>query len=76
MLIKICCIQSESEARVAAEAGATHVGLVGAMPSGPGLWVARTSSGSPPAPPGGIGGMPGPVEESEWDPTVPRRRPT
>ncbi len=36
MLVKICCMQSEAEARMAAEAGATHVGLVGPMPSGVG----------------------------------------
>lgn len=36
MLIKVCCIQDVEEAHVAAEAGATHVGLVGPMPSGPG----------------------------------------
>jgi len=35
--IKICCIQSEEEARLAAEAGATALGLVSAMPSGPGV---------------------------------------
>ena len=35
-LVKICCIQDEDEVRLAAAAGATHIGLVGAMPSGPG----------------------------------------
>ena len=34
--VKVCCIQNEDEVRLAASAGATHVGLVGAMPSGPG----------------------------------------
>ncbi len=34
--VKVCCIQNEAEVRLAAGAGATHVGLVGAMPSGPG----------------------------------------
>jgi phosphoribosylanthranilate isomerase len=34
--VKVCCIQDPAEARMAAEAGATFVGLVGAMPSGPG----------------------------------------
>ncbi len=34
--IKICCIQSAAEARLAVEAGADALGLVGAMPSGPG----------------------------------------
>lgn len=36
MHVKICCIQSISEARIAVEAGAAWLGLVGAMPSGPG----------------------------------------
>jgi phosphoribosylanthranilate isomerase len=34
--VKICCIQSEDEARQAVEAGADLLGLVAAMPSGPG----------------------------------------
>jgi phosphoribosylanthranilate isomerase len=34
--IKICCIQSEAEARLAIAAGADGLGLVGTMPSGPG----------------------------------------
>jgi phosphoribosylanthranilate isomerase len=34
--IKICCIQSEGEARLAIAAGADALGLVGTMPSGPG----------------------------------------
>jgi phosphoribosylanthranilate isomerase len=36
MLIKICCIQSEGEVEMALVAGATHLGLVASMPSGPG----------------------------------------
>lgn len=36
MRVKICCIQSVAEARMAVEAGASLIGLVGAMPSGPG----------------------------------------
>ena len=36
MLFKVCCIQDEVELGMAAAAGATHVGLVAAMPSGPG----------------------------------------
>ena len=36
MRIKICCIQSLEEARMAALAGANMLGLVGRMPSGPG----------------------------------------
>jgi phosphoribosylanthranilate isomerase len=34
--IKICCIASQEEARLAIDAGADAVGLVGKMPSGPG----------------------------------------
>ena len=36
MWIKICCIQSIAEARLALAAGANAIGLVAAMPSGPG----------------------------------------
>lgn len=35
--IKICCISSNAEARAAIEAGASAIGLVGPMPSGPGV---------------------------------------
>lgn len=34
--VKICCIQNEAEAALAIECGASALGLVGAMPSGPG----------------------------------------
>ncbi len=34
--VKICCIQSIAEARLAIDHGASAIGLVGAMPSGPG----------------------------------------
>ena len=34
--IKICCISSEDEARMAIESGASAIGLVARMPSGPG----------------------------------------
>ena len=34
--VKICCINSETEARIAIEAGASAIGLVARMPSGPG----------------------------------------
>src|SRR5437763_17162551 len=34
--VKICCIASREEARMAVECGASAVGLVSAMPSGPG----------------------------------------
>ncbi len=36
-LIKICCISSPDEARLALDAGADILGLVSAMPSGPGV---------------------------------------
>lgn len=35
--VKICCIQSPKEAALAIECGASDVGLVSAMPSGPGV---------------------------------------
>ncbi|HAD15070.1 MAG TPA: N-(5'-phosphoribosyl)anthranilate isomerase [Saprospirales bacterium] len=35
--VKICCISSEEEAQTAISAGAAALGLVGAMPSGPGI---------------------------------------
>jgi len=35
--VKICCIADEAEARLAIEAGAHALGLVSAMPSGPGV---------------------------------------
>ncbi len=37
MKIKICCIASITEAELAIEAGASVLGLVGPMPSGPGV---------------------------------------
>lgn len=36
MRVKICCIASLAEARLALDAGASALGLVSAMPSGPG----------------------------------------
>ncbi|MEI6062640.1 MAG: phosphoribosylanthranilate isomerase, partial [Bacteroidota bacterium] len=35
--IKICCINSIAEVHMAIEAGASALGLVGPMPSGPGV---------------------------------------
>jgi phosphoribosylanthranilate isomerase len=35
--VKVCCIASVDEARLAIDAGATALGLVSAMPSGPGV---------------------------------------
>ncbi|HEX2477711.1 MAG TPA: hypothetical protein VHK45_00420, partial [Geminicoccaceae bacterium] len=50
--IKICCIQSEAEARLAIAAGADALGLVGTMPSGPGPiadeLIARVAAAVPP----------------------------
>lgn len=37
VLVKVCCIATEMELRLAAELGADMVGLVSAMPSGPGV---------------------------------------
>lgn len=36
MFVKVCCIASHEEARLAVSAGASALGLVSAMPSGPG----------------------------------------
>lgn len=36
MFVKVCCIQDLDEARLAISAGASAIGLVSAMPSGPG----------------------------------------
>jgi phosphoribosylanthranilate isomerase len=50
--IKICCIQSEAEARLAIAHGADALGLVGTMPSGPGPiddeLIARVAAAVPP----------------------------
>ncbi|MEL7349173.1 MAG: phosphoribosylanthranilate isomerase [Pseudomonadota bacterium] len=50
--VKICCIASEAEAAMAAGAGADLLGLVGPMPSGPGILaledVARIVASVPP----------------------------
>jgi phosphoribosylanthranilate isomerase len=50
--IKICCIQSEAEARLAIAQGADALGLVGTMPSGPGpiddALIARVAARVPP----------------------------
>ena len=37
MFVKICCISSLKEAQMATDAGASAIGLVGKMPSGPGV---------------------------------------
>lgn len=50
--VKICCIASVEEARLAVRAGASAVGLVSAMPTGPGVIeeeaIARVASVVPP----------------------------
>ena len=50
--IKICCMASREEARLAISAGASAVGLVSAMPSGPGpiadSLIADIAAGVPP----------------------------
>lgn len=50
--IKICCIASQGEAKMAIDAGADALGLVGAMPSGPGpisdAEIAAITSVAPP----------------------------
>ena len=43
--IKICCISSPDEARIAAAAGADLLGLVGPMPSGPGVLTPDQAAG-------------------------------
>ncbi|MFM2082554.1 MAG: N-(5-phosphoribosyl)anthranilate isomerase [Verrucomicrobiota bacterium] len=50
--VKICCIQSPAEARLAVAHGASALGLVAAMPSGPGViaeaTIARVAATVPP----------------------------
>jgi phosphoribosylanthranilate isomerase len=50
--LKVCCIQSVDEARMAIAAGADALGLVSAMPSGPGViseeLIAEIAAGVPP----------------------------
>jgi phosphoribosylanthranilate isomerase len=50
--VKICCISSEEEAKMAIDAGASALGLVGPMPSGPGIitddLINRIARGVPP----------------------------
>lgn len=52
MRIKICCIRSPEEARLAIDHGASALGLVSAMPSGPGVIdedrIAEIAQGVPP----------------------------
>ena len=51
--VKICCISSVAEARAAVAAGADAIGLVSAMPSGPGVidedMIAEIAAAAPPA---------------------------
>ena len=50
--LKVCCIESVEEARMAIAAGADALGLVSAMPSGPGViseeLIAEIATGVPP----------------------------
>ena len=50
--LKVCCISSEEEARIAIALGADALGLVSSMPSGPGVLdeavIARIAAGVPP----------------------------
>lgn len=50
--VKICCISSLDEARMAIDHGADALGLVGQMPSGPGVisdeMIARIAAATPP----------------------------
>jgi phosphoribosylanthranilate isomerase len=52
MFVKVCCIAAPDEARLAISAGASAIGLVSAMPSGPGPIeedvIARIAAGVPP----------------------------
>ena len=49
--VKICCIADMEEARLALDAGASALGLVSAMPSGPGVideqTIAAVAAGVP-----------------------------
>jgi phosphoribosylanthranilate isomerase len=51
--IKVCCIANPSEAKRAIAAGASAIGLVSAMPSGPGVideaLIAQIAAATPPA---------------------------
>jgi phosphoribosylanthranilate isomerase len=51
--VKICCVRSSEEARLAVEHGAAAIGLVSEMPSGPGViaesLIAEIASALPPA---------------------------
>ncbi|MCM2316566.1 MAG: phosphoribosylanthranilate isomerase [Thermoanaerobaculia bacterium] len=51
--IKVCCISSVDEARIAVRHGAAALGLVSAMPSGPGVideaLIAEIAASAPPA---------------------------
>jgi phosphoribosylanthranilate isomerase len=50
--VKVCCIRSPEEAWIAVRAGASALGLVSEMPSGPGVidegTIARIAKGAPP----------------------------
>ena len=52
--VKICCISSMAEARTAIDAGADALGLVGPMPSGPGVIDAQLARSIAQAAPAGV----------------------
>jgi len=52
--VKICCIQDLDEVRLAVRLGATAIGLVSAMPSGPGVISEERIAGIAPHVPPGI----------------------
>ena len=53
--VKICCISSRAEARAAVAAGADALGLVSAMPSGPGVIAEASIAGIAAAVPPAVG---------------------
>ena len=52
--IKICCIANEEEAQIALDQGVNAVGLVGKMPSGPGVIGSDSASSIIAALPDGV----------------------
>lgn len=52
--IKICCIRDAEEARIAIRLGASALGLVSAMPSGPGVIAEETIAAIAPRVPPGV----------------------
>lgn len=65
--VKVCCIASVAEARLAARYGASAVGLVSEMPSGPGVITEEEIAAIVPEVPPGIATV---LLTSETDPSV------